>query len=637
MKKTAFLISILLFFNDLHAQVVKNMYAASSIPKSLLKDAHAVVRLYNVSFTVKNISTAIEKEHTIVTILDEQSKNYAEQYFWYSKISKIDDIEAAVYDSKGKLVRKMKQEEIYDVKPYTEDISDSRVKRLDFPLLPYPYTIEYTVTTRHNGLLHYPQWSPQQDNKTAIESATFDVTLPDNMTALRYKSLNGAGEPLKSKTDEGKRSLWTLQNINAFAREPFTPSELNLPEVIIAPTEFKIEGHTGVMSSWQSLGAFLNKLGEGRAVLSVEKKAFLKNLVADCTDIPCKVEKIYAHLQATTRYFSIQLGIGGWQPIAATDIERRKYGDCKALSNYMVAMLDVVGVEGRYVIIKAGANNKMQYEDFPNAHFNHAIACVPMQNDTIWLECTSQTESCGFASSFTNDRMALLVTPEGGQIAHTPRYDERVNTIKKTATIKLDTEGSAETAVEIVYAGIKQNVASELAELNPDFRKKYIYETLKIDNATILDMTFKRNKARIPSVFQSLKLTIEPLASKTGKRLFVPINVFSKFNNVPTLDSVRRFDIQADENGFTEQDSVVLKLPEGFKSETKFAPLSIVSEFGSFDMTLTEKSPTECLFYRKLVLNNKILPKEKFGELVNFLKNVAKADKTKLILVQTGS
>ena len=433
MNKIILLLSTSLFFSKIEAQVENNIYSALTIPPSLLKEAHAVVRLHNVSFIVKDIGNAIEKEHTIVTILNEQSKGYNEQYFWYDKISEIDDIEAAVYNGKGKLVRKMKRKDIDDVKPYTEDISDSRLKRLNFPHLPYPYTIEYTVTTHHKGLLHYPEWSPQEDNRTAIQSSTFDVTLPTEMAALRYKSMNGAGKPNEGKSETGNRYIWTMQNISAFAREPYTPSHLALPQVMIAPSEFKVEGFTGNMDSWQSFGAFLGKLDVGRMELSAEKKAFLKELIANCSDETCKVERIYNHLQSTTRYFSIQLGIGGWQPIAATDIERRKYGDCKALSNYMVAMLAAVGINGRYVIIKAGENNKTQFEDFPNAHFNHAIACVPMKNDTIWLECTSQTESCGFMSNFTNDRMALLVTPEGGKITHTPRYDE--NTISPVAGV----------------------------------------------------------------------------------------------------------------------------------------------------------------------------------------------------------
>ena len=294
------------------------------------------------------------------------------------------------------------------------------------------------------------------------------------------------------------------------------------------------------MKSWQSLSAFLSKLGEGRMELTAEKKAFLKNLVADCTDIPCKVENIYEHLQTTTRYFSIQLGIGGWQPIAATDVEKRKYSDCKGLSNYMVAMLAAVGVEGRYLIIKAGEDEKLQYEDFPNAQFNHAIACVPMEKDTIWLECTSQSQACGFMGSFTNDRMALLVSPEGGKIVHTPIYDEKVNFIHKKGFVKVGLEGEATAEATILYSGIKQDIASQLSEVNADTRKKYVYETLKIDNATINNMSFSRQKTRIPIVEQKLNLTIEPLASNSGKRLFLPINVFSKWTKVDVEDWVNK-------------------------------------------------------------------------------------------------
>ena len=160
MKKTIIILSISLFFNNLYAQVKENIYAAGSIPEELLKDAHAVVRQYNMSFTVKDMGTAIEKEHKIITILNEKGKHNAEVYLGYDKLTEIDDIEAAIFDAAGKLVRNMKKKDIYDFKPYTEDVSDSRVKRIDFPHLPYPYTIEYTVTTINKRLLFYPNWHP---------------------------------------------------------------------------------------------------------------------------------------------------------------------------------------------------------------------------------------------------------------------------------------------------------------------------------------------------------------------------------------------------------------------------------------------------------------------------------------------
>ncbi len=38
-------------------------------------------------------------------------------------------------------------------------------------------------------------------------------------------------------------------------------------------------------------------------------------------------------MQGKTHYISIQVGIGGYQPFLASDVDRLNYGDCKALVN----------------------------------------------------------------------------------------------------------------------------------------------------------------------------------------------------------------------------------------------------------------------------------------------------------------
>jgi hypothetical protein len=70
--------------------------------------------------------------------------------------------------------------------------------------------------------------------------------------------------------------------------------------------------------------------------LSEETKAKMKVLVGDE-----KIQKKALNLwlcSKKSRYVSIQVGIGGWKPMLATDVDRLGYGDCKALTNYTKAL-----------------------------------------------------------------------------------------------------------------------------------------------------------------------------------------------------------------------------------------------------------------------------------------------------------
>ena len=621
------LLPLFLLLFSTRALFAQGGYPASSIPQGLLKHADIVVRQYELRFEVLNKGEAIETEHKVFTVLNEAGAQRSELRFPYSRFAKIDDIEASVYDSEGKLVRHLKKKDIEDVKPPEHFVNDVRYKVLRLPARAFPYTIEYTVTKKHEGLMFYPVFYPQETPSESVESALFEVQMPAGLE-VRFREAN---LPPNCKTGPLR---WAIQNIAAFQAEAYAPAaHLGMPEILTAPTEFVFGGVSGDLRTWASYGAFLQQLNSTQQELSPETKAAIQKMVADCSDADCKVRRIYEHLQTSTRYFFVGLGIGGWQPAPATEVDQFKYGDCKGLSNYMVAMLKAVGVPAYYAVIRAGEEEQQQFPDFPNAHFNHAIACAPLGKDTLWLECTSQTESCGFMGVFTDDRPALLVTPEGGKLVQTPRYDETRNTIRRETSIELAADGRAILHSKGIFKGISQGEAAALSGYSAEIQKKYFYRTLNVSDFEIKTLTFKRNKAILPTVEQTLALDIPKLAAVSGKRLFVPLGLLSNKLEVPPADSARRFAVQADTRGFTEEDVLTIAIPEGFRLESPFAPIAVSTVFGRFDLTV-EQQPGKLLIQRKLVLNSKVQPKEQFGALVSFLKTVAKADKSKLVLVK---
>jgi transglutaminase-like putative cysteine protease len=604
-------------------------YPAADIPAHLLKNADIVVREHELAFTVLNKGEGRSKEHKVFTILNEAGAKYAELAFSYSKLVEIDDIYASVYDANGKLVRNLKKKDIQDVKPPEYYVNDSRMKMLSLPARAYPYTIEYFITEKYNGLMFYPVFEPQENRAVSVQKASFEVIMPPGLE-VRVKAIN---VPAGAQKGDLK---WEFQNLPAVTPEPYTPSgDQELCKIITAPTLFTLENYDGDMRTWASYGQFLNRLNESRQTLSPETKVLLKKLVANCPDTLCKVQRVYEYMQSVTRYFYVGYGIGGWQPTQASEVDQHKYGDCKGLSNYMIAMLEAVGVTARYAIIRATEDEQLaQHPDFPNAWFNHAIACVPLQKDTIWLECTSQTESCGFTGTHTDDRPALLVTPEGGYLVRTPRYDERQNLIRRKTEIALALDGSAKIQSDNQFQGIAQEIVAQLAEFPAEYQKKYLYELLNINDFQIDTFTLKREKGRLPAVQQHLALSLPKLATTSGKRLFLPLSLLCLKPAIPPADSTRRFSVQAHARGITEDNQISVSIPEGYRLEGAFAPVSVQNVFGRFEVTVSQE-PNRLLIHRTLVLNSRIQPKTQFPVLFDFLKTIAKTDKMKLVLVKT--
>jgi hypothetical protein len=426
---------------------------------------------------------------------------------------------------------------------------------------------------------------------------------------------------------------WQVSNLAARERIPFQPPLAEIsPTVFTAPDEFEFEGYKGNMASWQSFGKWFSQLNAGRDKLPDATVAKLKALVAGAPDEVTRIQQLYQHLQANTRYVSIQLGIGGFQPFEASYVDSKGYGDCKALSNYMHAMLKAVGINSYYALVRAGGDEPDIQVDFPSNQFNHVILCVPLAQDSVWLECTSQTESWGYSGSFTGNRHALLIPPEGGRLVKTPVYRADANRQKRLAQVQLDAAGNARAEVETTYSGLQQDEVSQLIYLGTDEQKKWLYQQVKIPSFSIEKFNFDRKKGRVPEVRERLALQISKCASSlSGKRLFLSPNLMNQMATIPpkvdnrSLEVVRTYD-------YLDTDVIRYQLPAGtFQVEFLPQPQTIQSRFGEYSCSV--KIEQQVITYpRSLKMNQGRFPAATYPELLDFYRRISKADKMQVVL-----
>ncbi|MFN3840541.1 MAG: DUF3857 domain-containing transglutaminase family protein [Cyclobacteriaceae bacterium] len=613
----------------------QSLYPVNQIPEGLTDQADVVMREDRVTFSILAQDKATLSVYKAITILNDNGKNYAVEVLGYDKLSKITSFKGASYDPTGKLIRKLKPSEIYDQSAFDgfSLYSDNRLKAAQLGHGSYPYTVVFEYEIEYKYLFMIPSFRIIPAQKVAVEKSQFQIIYPPALKP-KYKVCNLDARPEEFTQPDGKQMLtWRFENLKPMRLEPYGPPVQDvMPYIMVAPVQFEFEGYKGSTDSWDEFGKWIISLNKGRNQLPEETKTKVKEITANLSTDEEKIKAVYEYLQNRTRYVSIQLGIGGFQPFEASVVDKTGYGDCKALSNYMVAMLDVIGIKAHYTLIRAGNGAPPLQPDFPSSQFNHAVVCVPMQADTLWLECTSQTNPFGYAGTFTGDRKALAITDNGARLVNTPVYTADDNVQSRTATVIVDPTGNATAKIKTTYRGLQsENNGLNFITGQSDKEKKWIQNQTAIPSFSINSFSVSEKKERIPSVIVAMDLALDRYAAVSGKRIFLTPNLMNRSAFVPERNEKRKTVIVR-KMAYTDLDTVRYQMPEGLYPEFLPEPVHFKSRFGEYMATVTIDAG-DVVYIRKLKIEKGEYPAETYNELVEFYKNINKADNTKIVFL----
>jgi hypothetical protein len=611
-------------------------FVASEIPDSLIKNANSVVRLDELVVEIKSPGHVITKERHVYTILNENADHLATYKTNYDKFTSINSVQATLYDAQGKELKRFKKKDMQDLASESEMTlaSDDRYKVGSFYCRDYPYTVDFEEEDEIVGILALREWDPPRSSKKSVQESRYSITAQKDYK-VRYELINSDIHPDISEKNGKVTYTWEIRNLPTIPEEPFAVSATTYdPYMLVGPSEFEAEGYKGDMSTWTAYGKFYASLQKGRDVLPDETKRKVHELTNGIPDIQEKVAVLYKYLQKNTHYVSIQFGIGGLQPFDATYVAKNKFGDCKALSNFMVALLEEAGIKANPVIIHCGKDNTEFVKDFACDQFDHVICCIPLKKDTIWLECTDPYLPPGYLSDFTANRYGLLIGDDGGTLVHTPAYLLPDNTQVRNIDATLDSDGNLVVRSKSAYkSACQDDINLFIHYQSKDEQLRSLKTQFDLPTYDVNSFEYQEDYSnRLPVLLESLQITVTDYAQISGRRIFINPNILTRSSVKLPEDKDRALDIEFKDE-FRHVDSVQIAIPGGYETESQLHDVILQTKYGKYE-THAVIGPNKIIYYRIFEQYSGRFPCKEYGDVVKFYNKIYDADHTKIVLVK---
>lgn len=597
----------------------------------LYENACAIVKDRTAVFSQTDMNNGTYKVSEVITILNKQGEEFGYFVTYGDRFMELKDFSGVIKNAAGAVVKKIGKKDLrissLSEGFKTDDYNISYASQ--HPT--YPYTVEYTYELRmKDGIVAYPPFVPIDDYGQSVEKANYRIELPADIK-MRYHSNFDCN--IKESTENNKKIYtFSAENLKAIGKEPLSPlSREKFPLVFIAPSDFCYDSFCGNMSNWNNMGAWIAGLLKDRDVLPPDFVTKLHDMTKDAKNAREKVAILYKYLQDNTRYVSIQLGIGGYRPIEAASVLKSRFGDCKGLTNLMKAMLKAIDIPSNYCGISMG-NDRELFPDFPSFNQNnHVVLLVPLQNDSIWLECTSSTQPFGYVHDDIAGHDALVITDNGGKICRLPTYTSKQNKKESRMQINLSEDGTAKGNITFVEHLIGYDYTKSYITSNDRIKiVEYINGNVNMPKIQVGEVSASEDKSPLPSCSLTFNYEAPDLANKTGARLFIPVCPLKKSYYNVFSSAKRNFDIERI-NGFSESDTIIIQLPDMYTPESLPKDISLSTDFGTFS-SQSVLDGNKIIYIQNTDIFSGRFSKDRYKEIRDFFGEIVAAIKRKVVV-----
>ena len=618
--------------------------AAETLPH-YPESTRAVVLLDETTYTIDAKGQAVEHVRRVVKILRPQGRKYGYPSVWFDKDSKVLSMHVWSIDPAGHEYA-MKDNEISEYSPPGEGgmlYVDEKAKVAEPPGRDPGGIVAYEYEERERPYLAETTWAFQSSIPYLKQS--FTLVLPQGFTYTTTWSNH-------DKTDgadlENHSYRWEMNN------EP----AIDLENVPMHPSEESLAGRMTVHytgpglaepqdGTWQGIGLWYDQLSRDRLTPSPEIAAKAAELTAGKTDFYDKADAIATFLQKQIRYFVIEMGVGGFQPHAAAEIFKGRYGDCKDKATLLSAMLASVGIHSALVMVDT-ARGVVDPKD-PSIVGDHMIGAIeiPKGYESPKLHSVVTTKSgrrylifdptweltpFGQVEDNLQGSYALLIEGNESDVIQIPVMSPELNTIRRTASFQLNPDGSLKgTVVDKRFGDLAERRRSLFTREDAKQQQEYMDRAVGHDlmAASLTGLKVENADDLSKDVTTSFDIQAAHYASATGPLLMVRPRVLGSYSlDVDSKTRKVAIDLESTMKATDEYD---IALPDGYVVDELPDPVKEDFGFAAYE-SKTELRGNSLHYSRTFTMREVMLPAEKYSELRKLAGVIAADEDSRAVL-----
>jgi transglutaminase-like putative cysteine protease len=626
------------------------MHALVSVP---LPDhdekTNAVVLLSERNVNVQSMDKVKIHVRMVYKILRPEGRERGTVWVYFNPSRKITNLRGWCIPAQGKDYE-VKDKDALEVAAPAEGgslIDDTKYKILHIPAPDPGNLVGYEYEAEEQPFWLQDEWEFQ--GLDPVRESHYSLQLPAGWV---FKPAWIAHTEVKPDETGGGQLSWAVSDVKGIRPERDMPPRESVAGQMIVTFFPSGTSSKDMFATWDGIGSWFGHLANGRTDTSEAIKQEVRTLTSAKASLLPKMQAIAWFVQHDIRYVAISLGIGGFQPHAASDVFTHRYGDCKDKATLMRAMLREIGVDSYHVVISTERGSVSSDTPAHNA-FNHVILAIKLPEDLkdgslvavredpklgriLFFDPTYDvTIPFGQIGGYLQGNYGLLVNRDGGELVELPQQPTSMNGIQRTAKLTVDLSGTLKGNVSEVRLGDRASVERRRlwAVTKSSEKIKPIEDLLagslssfQIVKATLVNVDQTNQPFGFDYTFQS-----NNYAKQAGNLLLVRPRVLgNKSSGILETKDPRKFPVEF-EGPSRDTDSFDITLPPGYVVDELPPPMDADYSFASYH-SKTVANGNVLHYERNLEIKELSVPVDKIEQLKKFYRMIATDERNTAVL-----